>query len=306
MQQLRATFAKSTPYITIDYSKSKGDGVRGLFVTRNIPPRQKFLTAFPLVAHQSQSSTSNLCSFCFRPKRICPSNECVDQVIHSQNNRSRSRSRSHNRKQNSSNRNRNSKIFSSKSFIQTLSQTSNLPPPPKYSNFHHLVLKLAVRTMFEPPDSSGPALLTLQNLVFASNFREDIGEPPDEFHQLTSHLESLNLPSSYLTFDLYKKLMAILHLNVFSFPNGGSALYSLPSFMNHDCSPNCSMSFQGAVMDIVSGENGIAAGEEISTCYDFSSSSACQLTRRKNLELNYGFSCRCNLCNNIIDLATQN
>jgi len=292
---LNNAFARSSSKnFAIELCNYGGGTNRGIYAQRDFFKGEKICIAYPLVAEMNYTAADTAaargdcrgrCPFCFRLERHCLKHSCLSAS--------------------------SSFRFKSTSYRKIVAQQFdevNAAKRETDGNFQSLILKLAIRTMLEPPSSpiSTPALFTMQNLCYAKINPENV--PRDEYENILSMLRTLNLPSSeFLTFDLYLRFLSILHLNTFRFTDArggtGSALYGAASFFNHSCEPNSESRFNGACMEVVAGKSGIRRGEEIFTCYDYSDDVVGgdqQEERHERLVHNYGFRCECRLCREII------
>jgi hypothetical protein len=75
----------------------------------------------------------------------------------------------------------------------------------------------------------------------------------------------------------------------------GTAVYLVPSMLNHSCDPNVDVLFpsNNSTMHLQARRD-VAAGEQLSITYIDAATSVA--TRRKELQWGYGFSCQCARC----------
>jgi len=156
----------------------------------------------------------------------------------------------------------------------------------------------------------------LEPLCYA---RGAVTDPPlawKEEHRLLleSLRESGHDVASWMTVDWYASVLARLHLNSFRVDiprvdmplsldalaqqaqNGsGTAVYMLPSLLNHSCDPNIDAVWRdGDATLTLAARRDIAAGEELNITYIDAGLPA---TERRQLLLNgYGFVCMCPAC----------
>lgn len=77
-------------------------------------------------------------------------------------------------------------------------------------------------------------------------------------------------------------------------PRGGTALYHVPSFVNHDCDPNLNVVIGPFGKLQLVARRSIVGGEELSITY---LDSSMQVNKRRGKLLHgYGFECNCNTC----------
>lgn len=154
----------------------------------------------------------------------------------------------------------------------------------------------------------------LEPLCFAANA---VRHPPpawlEEHALLLDAFVRGGLPSRFLTPAWYVSVVARLHLNAFrveplrfdvtdlntlaaqSLTGSGSAVYLLPSLVNHDCEPNLDASWpEGDATLVLSARRDIAAGEALSITYIDSGLGVTE--RQAQLHYGYGFNCACETC----------
>jgi len=126
--------------------------------------------------------------------------------------------------------------------------------------------------------------------------------------------------SHFLTLEWYTAVLARLHLNAFrvdiprldvhdlaalarSAAHGsGTAVYALPSLLNHSCDPNVDAVWRHGDSKItLAARRDIAAGEELTITYIDASEPAEE--RREALRFAYGFECRCAACVEELELT---
>ena len=94
-------------------------------------------------------------------------------------------------------------------------------------------------------------------------------------------------------------LLARVNLNHFVAADGSILLHRHVSMLNHSCSPNASIKFQGGPTEpttrIVLARD-VAAGEEINVCYSAQVLFARQPERQGELQARWGFACTCARC----------
>ena len=75
----------------------------------------------------------------------------------------------------------------------------------------------------------------------------------------------------------------------------GTAVYLVPSMLNHSCDPNVDVQFprNDSTMHLQARRD-VAAGEQLSITYIDANASVA--ARRKELQWGYGFSCQCARC----------
>ena len=125
---------------------------------------------------------------------------------------------------------------------------------------------------------------------------------------------------SWLTERWYASVLSRLHLNSFRVEpvrtdvtslqalalhaahGSGTAVYLLPSLLNHDCEPNLDAVWRNgdATMQLVA-RRPIAAGEQLTITYTDSSAPVAE--RRAELLHTYGFTCNCQSCREESDEA---
>jgi hypothetical protein len=150
----------------------------------------------------------------------------------------------------------------------------------------------------------------LDSLCFANM----IDSPPDWEEQFVA-LQALFGPESYpwLTLPWFSGVLARLHLNAFRVDiprfdvsdvadialqlqhGAGTAIYGLPSLLNHSCEPNLDAVWRDgdAKLSLIC-RRPISAGEELTITYI--DSGAPLADRRAELQHAYGFTCRCEMC----------
>ena len=154
----------------------------------------------------------------------------------------------------------------------------------------------------------------LDSLCFARGAVEE--PPPDwvtEHAQLAAAFSRAGLAAGFLTLPWYVGVLARLHLNAFrvdimrtdvadiaalarfAAEGNGTAVYSLPSLLNHDCEPNVHAAWtHGDARMTLSTRRPVAAGEELRITYIDSSEHVTK--RRQDLRFAYGFNCKCAAC----------
>lgn len=103
-----------------------------------------------------------------------------------------------------------------------------------------------------------------------------------------------------IDFEQYINLVSVITINVFGWysqvygdkPSGNFGLFTVGSFFNHECDPNCEYYFENGKMSFVSMKP-IEVGQELFISYVSEGKSYDQ--RAKALSM-YGFVCNCKLC----------
>lgn len=145
-----------------------------------------------------------------------------------------------------------------------------------------VVVRLALRMVLQPVDQK-----LWRGVSLGLQVRLDTRGVLDALHHHCPHTRSFSEA-------LWDELLAVLISNNYATPNGGAALFSTGSMLNHSCEPNCARKGNLFVSN-----RDIAMGEELTVSY-------CPTDlepemRRKLLLRNYGFECTCELCNNSRD-----
>lgn len=155
----------------------------------------------------------------------------------------------------------------------------------------------------------------LQPLCYA---RGAVTQPPapwiEEHALLLGALLESKHDASWLTVEWYASVLARLHINAFrvdiprldmpltldalaqqSQHGSGTAVYMLPSLLNHSCEPNVDALWRdGDATLTLAARRDIAAGEELSITYIDADLPVAE--RRQMLHHGYGFNCRCPAC----------
>jgi len=154
----------------------------------------------------------------------------------------------------------------------------------------------------------------LAPLCFAAN-AERLPPPSwlEEHALLLDAFQRASLPSGFLPPAWYVSTVARLHLNAFrveplrfdvtnlqalaaqAVTGSGSAVYMLPSLVNHDCEPNLDASWPaGDATLVLSARRDISPGEQLTITYIDSSLNVAD--RQAQLRYGYGFACACETC----------
>ena len=154
----------------------------------------------------------------------------------------------------------------------------------------------------------------LDSLCFA---RGAVEAPPqdwiDEHAQLAAAFAKAGLAANFLTLPWYVAVLARLHLNAFrvdvmrtdiadiaalaryASEGNGTAIYALPSLLNHDCDPGVHAAWtHGDATMTLSTRRPVTAGEELRITYIDSSEHVTK--RRSDLRFAYGFVCGSAAC----------
>jgi len=154
----------------------------------------------------------------------------------------------------------------------------------------------------------------LDALCFARGAVE--APPPDwvaEHTQLAAAFGRAGFSTDWFTVQWYVGVLARLHINAFrvdvlrediadiaalsryAAEGNGTAIYALPSLLNHDCDPSVHAAWtRGDSTMTLSTRRSVAAGEELRITYIDSSEHVSK--RRRDLRFAYGFVCGCAAC----------
>ena len=144
------------------------------------------------------------------------------------------------------------------------------------------------------------------------------GEAPppswvDEHAQLVGAFNKAGVAAGFLTLPWYVGVLSRLHLNAFrvdimrtdvadiaalarcAAEGNGTAVYALPSLLNHDCDPGVHAAWtHGDARLTLSTRRAVTAGEELRITYIDASEHVTK--RRGDLRFAYGFVCGCAAC----------
>jgi hypothetical protein len=175
------------------------------------------------------------------------------------------------------------------------------------STYHNLIASLCFRVCYESKIGFQNTLFLMNQLVSADVnsiikddrvkllFQESVIDIKDRLEK-ESYKEEINkllFPEKEKSLLLYAKLFSMLSLNTIKTPFG-SALYSLPSFLNHSCIPNVGFQYNGVKLSIIALKD-LSEDDEIFINYIEEEGENWNFRKQQNyLKFNYGFDCEIN------------
>lgn len=124
----------------------------------------------------------------------------------------------------------------------------------------------------------------------------------NEYNELGNILSKVDMPSYETFVNIYSKIL----VNSFSLRSDrtstpehfGTGIYLVASLLNHSCSPNCTVVFQGRQLSIVATKD-VPSGYIPNVAFiTYVNSLDDTSTRREQLKTTWHFTCDCSLCSN--------
>lgn len=177
------------------------------------------------------------------------------------------------------------------------------------SIYYNLIASLCFRVCYESTHGFQNTLFLMNQLISADIntiiensdvkllFQKSINEIKERLEkesyeeEINNFLLSENNNNSELL--LYAKLYSMLGLNTIKTPFG-SALYALPSFLNHSCIPNVGFQFNGVNLSLIALKD-LNENDELYINYIEEEGKDWSYLKQQNyLKFNYGFDCKLN------------
>lgn len=120
-----------------------------------------------------------------------------------------------------------------------------------YSYSEGLLHKLAYRICHEKREGYENTLGYLNTLLIPEIPKEAEIALKDDHELLYTYINNSGLKEieSFLTIEWYIRTLGVIHLNCIT-NKQGTALYDIPSFINHSCRPNIALEFNGFLVSI--------------------------------------------------------
>eukprot|EP01079_Euglenida_sp_SAG-EU17-18_P000085 gene85-357_t len=119
-----------------------------------------------------------------------------------------------------------------------------------------------------------------------------------QYEEIERILAPCGLPSGFIDFEWYCWLWEVFNVNVMATGSDDDEVASLllwGSLLNHSCNPNATYTSQGDTLTFYT-RNPVRKGDALTISY-IDTAGPCKKQRRRQLQQQYFFVCRCEMCN---------